>query len=84
MSGFVIELTTKAHDGKLYVGAVEVQSDDDVQSFEVTPFGSLAEASEHAFPSVEAATQVLFDTFPETKNTEYAIVPALGAAPRPA
>jgi hypothetical protein len=83
MEGFVIELKHKVHGQKIYIGAVEVSSEDDVQSFEVRMFNSLAEASEHPFVSVEAATQVLFDTFPETQNTDYAIVPALGAEPRP-
>jgi hypothetical protein len=82
MDGFVIEMNNKNAGGKLYVGAVAVESDDDVQTFEVNLFGSLAEASEHPFPSVEAATQVLFDTFPETQNTDYTVVPALGTVRR--
>jgi hypothetical protein len=82
MEGCVIELSNKKNVRKLYIGAVEVQSEDDVVSFEVTSFTSLAEASEHPFVSVEAATQVLFDTFPETHNTEYTIVPV--GLPRPA
>jgi hypothetical protein len=80
MTGFVIEMKHKADGSKSFAGAVEVQSPDDVQTFEIRLFGSIAEASEHPFVSAEAAADAMLNTFPETTNLDYSVVAALNPA----